>query len=85
MTVKKKSQPKTTAKKETKQRVSFTANPVKVPADPSDGYGDFESVIRQTVAGLGNRSLFHTNADPELLWKAYLTNIPKDRRQHYAN
>ena len=43
-------------------------------------YGELEAAI---AGSLSAGPLFHTDADQEALWNAYLGNLQEDRRQHY--
>ncbi len=48
-----------------------------------DGYEALEYGVRKIIGDI-HRPIFTTNADPDNLWKAYLLNIPKDRRSYYT-
>jgi hypothetical protein len=51
--------------------------------ESDDEYPQFEKLISQRIAAATTKPLFTTNATPEALWAAYLSNIPELRRQHY--
>lgn len=50
--------------------------------ESDEQYDRFEQAVRERVAGLAG-PFFQTDASPDALWDAYLSNLPEQRRQHY--